>query len=321
MCIRDSVGLPQSLLWPGTMRWALVAAFAVLLHNAAKGRGAVPWPLGLASWLPLAAGVARADPVLLGVGAAAVVLIGLPGRGLLLPALVAAGLAAGGGDAARRTGLVATTEATLVRLDSGERLVVLGRLATWVGLRETLPGASLDLTDPSGEPAGSWGDATIGTEERPRELASRALGSGWQVAVLAPPPPHDLLAGLGAAGVAAPERSNTATGAPTSRGATFRPLSPSVVGRALAAGRGWLRVGVGEREFRAYFHARRDAVLVVPWVRPPVAEAGLMVAALTLWGLFPLTLWERRRRWLALWAQRRTFGGRMRVLSVAALPK
>jgi len=337
------VGLPQSLLWPGTMRWALVAAFAVLLRNAAKGRGAVPWPLGLASWLPLAAGVARADPVLLGVGAAAVVLIGLPGRGLLLPALVAAGLAAGGGDAARRTGLVATTEATLarlenvqaparallaslpegalarmVRLDPGERLVVLGRLATWVGLREALPGASLDLTDPSGEPAGSWGDATIGTEERPRELASRALGSGWQVAVLAPPPPHDLLAGLGAAGVAAPVAVFDRSGAPTSRGATFRPLSPSVVGRALAAGRGWLRVGVGEREFRAYFHARRDAVLVVPWVRPPVAEAGLMVAALTLWGLFPLTLWERRRRWLALWAQRRTFGGRMRVLSVAA---
>ncbi|MDD5563366.1 MAG: ATP-binding protein [Thermoanaerobaculaceae bacterium] len=336
-------GLPPSLVWPGAMRWALVAALAVLLRNAGKGRGAVPWPLGLASWLPLAVGVARADPILLALGVAAVVLFGLTGRGLLLPALAAAGIVMGAGDAARRTGLVATTEATLarlenvqaparallaalpearltrmVRLDPGERLVVLGRLATRVGLRQALPGASLDLTDPSGEPAGSWGGPAIETEGRPQELATRALRGGWQLAVLAPPPPHDLLAGLGAAGVAAPVAVFDRSGAPTSRGATFRPLSPSVVGRALAAGRGWLRVGVGEREFQAYFHARRDAVLVVPWVRAPEAEAGLMVAGLTLWGLFPLTLWERRRRWLAWWAQRRTFGGRMRVLSVAA---
>ncbi len=337
------VGLPQSLLWPGAMRWALVAAFAVLLRNAGRGRGTVPWPLALASWLLLAAGVARADPILLGGGAAGVVLFGFPGPGLLLPALVAAGLVAGGDAAARRVALVATTEATLarlenvqaparalmaslparalarlVRLDPGERLVALGRLATRFGLREALPGASLDLIDPSGEPAGSWGGPAIETEGRPQDLASRAMPGGWQLAILAPPPPHDVLAGLGAAGVAVPMAVFDRSGAPTSRGATFRPLSPSVVGRALASGRGWLKVGVGEREFKAYFHARRDAILVIPWVRPPVAEAGLMIAALALWSLFPLTLWERRRRWLAWWAQRRTFGGRMRVLSVAA---
>ncbi|OFV82389.1 MAG: hypothetical protein A2Y78_15940 [Acidobacteria bacterium RBG_13_68_16] len=331
-----------TLLWPGVMRWALVAALAVLLRNAGGGGPHVPWPFRLASWLPLAAGVMRADEVLLGVGAASVALLGLPGRGLMLPALLAAGLLVGGDDAAHRTGLVATTESTLARLESGgpparallgslpeqalarmvrlepwERLVVLGRLATWVGLGETLPGTSLVLTDPGGEPAGSWGESAIEAEGAPRILASRALSNGWGVAVLAPPLPNDLLAGLGTAGVQVPVAVFDRSGAPTSRGATFRPLSPARVGRALAEGRSWGRVGVGEREFVGYFRAHHDAVLVVPWVRPPLAEAGLLLAALTLWAVFPLTVWENRRRWENWWRQRRTFGGRVRVLAVA----
>jgi signal transduction histidine kinase/HAMP domain-containing protein len=334
--------VPDSLLWPGVWRWALVAAAAVLLRNAAVGGVGVPFPLRLAAWLPLAAGVVRADAALLGLGTAIVVLFGLPRRGLVVPALAAAGVLFGANDAARRTNLVATTETTLARLekveapahallsslpeqalarmvslDPGERLVILGRLATWVGLSETLPGTSLVLTDPSGEPAGSWGESPIQGEGPPRVLASRDLRNGWQLAILAPPSPNDLLAGLGAAGIQAPVAVFDRSGAPTSRGATFRPLSPAVIGRALAAGHSWRRAGVGEREFTAYFRARHDAVLVVPWVRPPPAEAGLVLAALTLWGIFPLALVERRRRWTNWWRQRRTFGGRIRVLAVA----
>ena len=334
--------LTESLLWPGVMRWALVAALAVLLRNAGGGGPPVPWPLRLASWLPLAAGVIRADDALLGVGAASITLLGLPGRGLMLPALAAAGLLVGSHDATRRVDLVATTESTLARLESAapparallgslpeqalasmvrlepwERLVVLGRLATWVGLPETLPGTSLVLTDPGGEAAGSWGGSAIQAEGAPRVLASRALSNGWGVAILTPPSPNDVLTGLGAAGVEVPVAVFDRSGAPTSRGATFRPLSPARIGRALAEGRSWGRVGVGEREFAAYFRAHHDAVLVVPWVRPPIAEAGLVLAALTLWGVFPLTILEHRRRWETWWGQRRTFGGRVRVLAVA----
>ncbi len=335
--------LPERLLWPGALRWALVVALAVLVRAVARDGPGVPMPLRIASWLPLVVAVARADAVLLGIGAAAVVLLGLRGRGLLMPAVVVACLLVAGDQAAQRIGIVATTEATLARLEkvdaparsllaalpedamttmtrleAGERLVVLGRLATWLGLSEVLPGTSLVLTDPSGEQAGSWGEATIAAEGLPRELASRTLHNGWQVAILAPPAPNDLLAGLGEAGIEAPVAVFDRSGAPSSRGATFRPLSPAVVGKALAEGRSWGRVGVGEREFSAYLRARHDAVLAVPWLRPPMAESGLLVAALTLWGVFPLSLWEGRRRWLTWWAERRTFGGRMRVLSVAA---
>jgi len=334
--------VPTSLLWPGLLRWALVATLAVLLRNLGHGNTPVAWPLRLAAWLPLVAGVVRADAALLGVGGATVAFLGLPGRGLGLPALAAAGLLVGGSDGARRTGLVATTESTLarleqvegparsllnalpeqalarmVRLEPAERLVILGRLATWVGLGETLPGTSLALSDPSGQPAGNWGESPVQGEGAPHVLASRTLRSGWQLAILAPPSPSDVLAALGAAGIQVPVAVFDRSGAPTSRGATFRPLSPAVIGRALAEGRSWGPVGVGEREFAAYFRARRDAVLVVPWVRPPPAEAGLALAALTLWGVFPLAVVERRRRWATWWRQRRTFGGRVRVLAVA----
>jgi len=332
----------ENLLWPGVMRWALVAALAVLLRNAGGGGSHVPWPVRLGSWLPLVVGVLRADPMLLGAGVASVVLVGLPGTGLMLPALAAAGVLVGGGDAARRTELVATTESTLarleraapparallaslpegalartVRLEPWERLVVLGRLATWVGLSDTLPGTSLVLTDPSGAPAGSWGESAIEAEGAPTVLASRTLSNGWGVAILAPASPSDLLAGLGAAGIEVPVAVFDRSGAPTSRGATFRPLSPGRVGRALADGRSWGHVGVGEREFATYLRAHSDAVLAVPWVRPPLAEAGLVLAALTLWGVFPLAVWEQRERWENWWRQRRTFGGRVRVLAVA----
>jgi nitrogen-specific signal transduction histidine kinase/HAMP domain-containing protein len=334
--------MAENLLWPGVMRWALVAALAVLLRNTGCGHAPTPWWLRAVGWLPLVAGVVQADATLLGVGAASVALVGFPGRGLMLPALAAASLLVGGDDAARRTGLVATTESTLarleraapsarallgslperalarmVRLEPWERVVVLGRLATWVGLAETLPGTSLVLTDPSGAPAGSWGESAIEGEGAPLVLASRTLSNGWGVAILAPPSPTNLLAGLGAAGVEVPVAVFDRSGAPTSRGATFRPLSPSRVGKALADGRSWGWVGVGEREFSAYLRACSDAVLAVPWVRRPLAEAGLVLAALTLWGVFPLAVFEHRQRWENWWRQRRTFGGRVRVLAVA----
>jgi signal transduction histidine kinase len=334
--------VPERLLVPGALRWAVVAALALLVRNASRGSGPLPWPVRLAAWVLLAAGVVTADAPMLGVGAAAVTLLGLPGQGLLLPALVSAALLVSGDDAARRTELVATTESTLARLESvqaparallatlpesalatmvrlepAERLVVLGRLATWLGLADTLPGASLVLTDPGGEEAGTWGEAAIQVEGAPRELASRALQNGWQVGILAPPPPYDVLAGLTAAGVRVPVAVFDRSGAPTSRGATFRPLSPFVVGKALADARSWGRVGVGEREFASYLRSRRDAVLAVPWIRPPLAEAGLTLAALALWGMFPLAVLERRRRWLNWWRRRRTFGGRVQVLAVA----
>ncbi|MBZ5589887.1 MAG: PAS domain-containing protein [Acidobacteriia bacterium] len=335
--------LPESLLWLGVLQWVLVAALAAVVRGVGGGSVAISWPIRVASWLTFGAGVAMADATLLGVGAAAITLFGLPGRGLVLPAIVAAGLIVGGDDAARKVGLVATTEATLarldkveaparatlnqlpeealvrmVRLDQGERLVVLGRLASWLGLAQVLPGTSLVLTDPAGERAGSWGEAPLAAEGVPREMASRTLRNGWQVAILSPPAPSDLLAGLGAAGVEVPVAVFDRSGAPKSRGGTFRPLSPAVVGKALAHGRSWGDVGVGQREFKAYLRAHNDTIVVVPWVRPPVPVAALMIAALTLWGLFPLSVWEVRQRWLRWWAERRTFGGRMRVLSVAA---
>ncbi|HVN75398.1 MAG TPA: ATP-binding protein [Thermoanaerobaculaceae bacterium] len=335
--------LPASLLWPGALRWVLVAALAALVRGLGARPHTAGWPLRAAAWIPLVVGVVNADAAMIGAGAAAITLWGLPGRGLVLPALVAAGLVVGGEEAARKAETVATTEATLARLDKieaparalltqlpedatvrmvslqqGERLVVLGRLANWLGLAQALPGTSLVLTDPAGELAGSWGEVTIENEGIPRELATRILPNGWRVSILAPPSPSDLLAGLDAAGIEVPVAVVDRSGAPRSRGATFRPLSPAIVGRALAAGHIWADVGIGEREFAAYLRAHRDSVLVVPWVRPPMAEAGLLLAALTLWGVFPLAPWERRRRWLGWWGRRRTFGGRLRVLSVAA---
>jgi signal transduction histidine kinase len=334
--------VPARLLWPGALRWALVASLALMLRNVAGRSWAVAWPIRVASWVPMLVVFRNPSASGLGVAAAAVSLLGLPGRGLLLPAALAAGLLVSGEDVARRDRLVAVTEATLaqherielpartmlaslpeqgladlVALEPEERLVVLGRLATWLNLAQTLPGTSLALADRLGAPAGVWGEGNMPTAEQPRVIATRTLRNGWQVAVLTPPPPADLLGGLAAAGLAQPLAVFDRSGAPTGRGAIFRPLSPLVVGRALAEGSGWDTVGVGKRELAAYFRAHHDGVLVVPWLRRPLAEEGLMAAALTLWGAFPLTGWERRRRWRNWWRRRRTFAGRVRLLAVA----
>ena len=334
--------VPARLLWPGALRWALVAVLALMLRGVAARGWRVPLPIRVASWVPLLAAFQSPSATAFGVAAAAVVLLGLPGRGRLLPAVLAAGLLVGGEDVARRDRLVAATEATLaqhermevpaqtmlaslpeqgladlVALEPGERLVVLGRLATWLNLTQTLPGTSLALADPLGAPAGVWGESSIPVEEQPHVIASRGLPSGWQIAILAPQPPADVLGGLAAAGVTEPIAVFDRSGAPTARGAMFRPLSPLVVGRALAEGSRWDTVGVGKRELAAYFRAHHDGVLVVPWLRRPLAEEGLMAAALTLWGAFPLAVWERRRRWRDWWRRRRTFAGRIRLLAAA----
>jgi len=336
------VPVPARLLWPGALRWALAAALAVLLRSVAARRRLPPWPLRLAAWLPFLFALYRPSPLGLGAALVVVTFLGLPRRSLFWSAVVAAGLLVCGEDVARRQELTSTTEATLmtlagvqgpassllaslpeqaldrtVALEPDERLVVLGRLATWLNLGRSLPGTTLALADPSGNPAGVWGEAELPTEEPPRELATRSLRNRWQIAILAPPPPYDLLAGLAAAGVEVPLAVFDRSGAPTSRGAMFRPLSPFVVGKALAEGRSWGRVGVGEREFTAYLRARGDLVLAVPWVRPAPADEGLLIAAMTLWAVFPLAVWERRRRWRNWWLRRRTFAGKVRLLAVA----
>jgi signal transduction histidine kinase/HAMP domain-containing protein len=77
-------------------------------------------------------------------------------------------------------------------------------------------------------------------------------------------------------------------------------------------------VGVGEREYRAYLRAYGDWVIAVPWVRAQLSELGLSLAGLALWGVLPVALWRHRRWPREAWEQRRTFAGRLRVLSAAA---
>jgi len=334
--------VPENLLWPGAIAWALVACIGLFLR-AATGRGTraqPPW-LRVLCFAPLAVGMVEADPLLLGLGAVSAVLGTLAGRGLLLPALAAAAAVFGADNAMRRDALVADTETTIARLDHTEaparallaalpdqgldelvrlepwpRMVVLGRLAGWLGFDQALPGASLVLADPAGQVQAAWGGATGRLLAPP--LAIRAVRGGWQIAVVTPEWPYDVLAALAEAGVEAPLAVYDRSGAVASQGANFRPLSPARVGQALATGPGWGRIGVADREFLAYLRPVRDAVLAVPWVRPPLADAGLLLAALAVWGMLPAALWERRRRWFKAWRQRRTFTGRVRVLSVVA---
>jgi signal transduction histidine kinase len=334
--------VPENLLWPGTLVWALVACMALLLRAAAGRRTrARPLWLRMLCFAPLVLGAVEANPPLLGLGAAAVVLGGLAGRGLLLPALTAAAAIFGADNAMRKDALMADTEATIARLGRAEaparallaslpeqglgefvrleewpRMVVLGRIAGWLGFDQALPGASLVLVDPMGEVQAAWGGATGRLRSPP--LATRAVRAGWQLAVVTPEWPHDLLAALAEAGVDAPLAVYDRSGAVAAHGANFRPLSPAHVGQALATGPGWGSIGVADREFLAYLRPVRDSVLAVPWVRPPLADAGLLLAALALWGTLPVALWERRRRWRKEWRQRRTFTGRVRVLSVVA---
>ncbi|MFH1177619.1 MAG: ATP-binding protein, partial [Acidobacteriota bacterium] len=178
------------------------------------------------------------------------------------------------------------------------------------------------LVDPSGSLGAVWGEALAGEGLNPRELAGRDLRGGWRIVVLAPHAPHDVLTAFAAAGLRAPTAAFDRAGVVVGRGGTFRPISPASVGRALAAGRSWGWVGLGEREHRAYLRAVGEHVVAIPLVRPPLAETGLQLAALALWGALPVAAWERRRTWRELWERRRSFAGRLRLLAagVALLP-
>ncbi len=335
-------GMPANLLWPGLLTWALVFTLALLLGRLAPPASRPPWPLAALGWLVLAAGVLRAEPAVLGAGTALVVLWGLPRRGrAALAAVAAAAVLVGSDGALARSTLVATTDATLtslegmgapartllaslpdgaledlVQLQPTEQLVVLGRLASWVGFSAALPGCSLVLVDPAGQTSTTWGEAA-GPSDSLQELASRTLSGGWRIAVLVRPPPEDVLAAMGAERFAGPVAVFNRSGAPVSRGGTFRPLSPDRVGRALAAGRSWGRVAVGERILPAYLRAWGDTVVAVPWVVLPVPEVALLLAALALWAALPVGGWANRRLWQDWWRQRRTFTGRLRLLLVA----
>ena len=334
--------LPASVLRPGAALVAVLVALTVLLRAAAdRGR---PWPvaLRLLAWLPIMLGLWRADPWLLGVGGALVVLGGLPGRPVVSAALLGAVLLVGGHDAAQVRRIVGRVESTvallegaerparallaslpapglaeLVRLAPPERLVVLGRLAEWTSFGATLPGASLALVDTADEAVSVWGELPGIVGGAPRELASREIGGGWRIAVLAPPPPFHLIAALLERGTANAVAAFDRAGAPTGRGAVFQPLTPTRVGAALAARRGWGPVGVGERRFRAYLRAQGDTVFAVPLLRQPAAELGLIVAALTLCGGLPLLAWKHRRRPADWWRRRHTFAGRVETVLVA----
>lgn len=331
--------VPPSFLWPGVLRWATIVALAALVRAASFGHRPFPWLVRLTACAPLAVGYWIADPRLMAAGAALAAFFSLAGRGLLPPTVVAAMLLAGSNDATQRASLVATTQETLPRLEllegtarealaalpqgtmaeiprleARQQLTVLGRLVMEKGVARRLPGASFFLVDPQGELAATWGDTPLTTEGRPRQLARRDLGAGWALVVASPPFPLDMLAGLAGAGIAGPIAVFDRSGAPLSRGATFRPLSPARVGAALVAKASWADLRVGERELRTYLRAHGDLVVAVPWVRPSLAGMGLVLAALTLWGLFPWSLWEGRRRWTRWWVRRNTFMGRVRVL-------
>lgn len=340
------VGIPaQRAAAPGLL-WVVAAmAWTALFMRLPRPRRTVPAGLALLSWLLLGVGAVRADPLLLAAGVAAVAAGGLAHRHLA--AVAAAVVLIAGAESGQRRLLVGITEsvlarresadrpartllqrlppdatAGLVRLPPAEQVVVLGRLARWMQFEQTLPGAALVLVSPSGERQGSWGAVPLSDAFPPQELARRALPGGWQIVVLAPPSPEDLLAALDEGGVGVPVAAYDRGGAPVARGGIFRPLSPAHVGRAMAAARSWGRVQVGERRFLAYLRAHGEVVLAVPWVRLPTAEWLLLAASLALWGLAPLALWGQRLRLATWWSQRRTFVGRLRFLlaGVTALP-
>lgn len=334
--------VPADLTAPPAAVWALAVAGAALFRRLPQVPRRIPPPLAWVAWVPLAAGAVVADPLLMGIGTAGVVLLGRGRRSLVPAGLAAAVLLTGSDGAVARSELVATTEATLarvvrvegparallaglpaggleelLRLPEQARLVVLGRLAGWMEFERTIPGASLALLGPS-ERALVWGEAPVPGSPAFREIASRPLTADWRLAVLLPPPPYDLLEALSVGGTAGPLALFDRSGAPTARGATFRPMSPALVGRTLAQGRSWGSVEVGERRVTAYLRAWEDGILVVPWMRPPFPELGLSTAGLTLLGVFPLAAWRERRRWRRWWQERRSFSGRVRVLAVVA---
>jgi len=331
-----------SPLWPGAVSWALVLAWVLAIRAADRPGAGHHAVVRAAAWLPLIVGVLRGEPWLVAAGVALVVWPGGAGRRLLPAAAVAAGVLVTAEQVNGRAELVAATDATLAttevaaaaardtlarlgeetlaglaRPEAGERMVALGRVAVGAGLARALPGAAMELVDPSGVVAGVWGDASWRGDSQPNELARRCLPGGWLLQVTAPPPPHDLLSALTETRSGQPVAVFDRSGAPLGRGATFQPLSPTRVGAALAAGRSWGRVGVGEQVLPAYLRAVGDRVVAVPWVRLPLAGQALELAALALWGALPLGLWAGRRRWRRWWLQRHTFLGRLRVLLAA----
>jgi signal transduction histidine kinase/HAMP domain-containing protein len=333
---------PDGLL-PAPWQLALALAWTLVFVSAAPAGHGPRRPLRALAWVPLVVGTLLGHPGLIAGGAGAVALIGLPASSVVLPGVAAALVIVGSNDAARRAALTTAVESTLARLTSeqppatailaafpesglaelvrlspGEMVVVLGRVAGWMGFSDALPGGSLAVIDPGGAMVAVWGQHLGGWGGAPRELDTRELAGGWRLSVLTAEQPYNVLAALAAAGVTSPTAAIDRSGAPVTRGATFRPLPPERVGRALAEERSWSRVLVGEREYRAYLRGYAGWVVAVPWVRAPLPELGLSLAGLSLWGAFPFAAW-RHRRWVrGAWEQRRTFSGRLRVLSAAA---
>lgn len=300
-------------------------------------------PSRLLVWLALplfALGLATASGVWLGLGVGLVALATPAKARVLVASLGVAAALVGGGDGATRNGVLAKTESTLarwgevrsvaralvgslpegrleelVRADPGQRMVRLGDLAEFAKLAEVLPGTALVFEDPSGTPLATWGEAGLLGGARDQELATRRLASGFRLRLLAPPPPHDVLAALAASGVGVPVAAFDRAGSPISRGASFRPLPPPVVGEALARERWWGRAIVGNRSVPTYLRAFGDWVLAVPWMRPTVPDLFLLVVALALWTAGPLSLWRLHPYLVVWWQERASFSGRLRALA------
>lgn len=329
-----------SLLAPGLLTVALATALTALL-SAPAADGGQPWAVvaRVVGWVLVVVGFHRSDVTILACGVAVAVLARAPARSVLAGALMASATVVTAWDTIERRHIVASTESTLARLqhaegparrflaslpesglaalarmDAGEALVILGRFAEWAGLGEHLPGTAFVLRDADGHEVTGWGPVEPGGG---RVMAERALVTGGSVAVIAPSRPFDVLESLASRGVDAPLAVFDRSGAPRGRGATFKPLPPEVVGRALAAERSWGTVGVGEREFAAYLRAWGDTVLAVPWIRPPSAERALLLAAVALWGGLPMVVFRERRRLGEWWRERTTFVGRTRLLTAA----
>lgn len=321
--------------------WVLLANLAALV-----GLVVLLPPAGCSrhlAWLPLPAfvlGLATAAGGWLGLGVTLLALTApVKGRALLASVGVACALV-GGGDGATRNGILAKTESTLarwgevrsvaralvgslpegrleelVRADPGRRMVLLGELAAFARVDEVLPGTALVFEEPGGGPLATWGEAGLLGGARDQELAARPLAGGFRLRLLAPPPPHDVLAALAASGVGVPVAAFDRAGSPISRGASFRPLPPALVGESLARERWWGRAVVGNRAVPTYLRAFGDWVLAVPWMRPALPDLLLLVAALALWAGGPLSVWQLRPHLVVWWQKRSSFAGRLRLLA------
>ncbi len=331
--------VPSSLLLPSLSFLASLVAFVAFLMACPPAPRHLPWLC-----LPfLAAGLWMASGLWLAVGVLVLLTNLGPRHRPLWSAWAAACLFLGGGDGARRNEILAKTEATLARWGevqrvarallgalpegrleelvqaaAGQRVVHLGELGAFVQLGQVLPGTALVLEDADGEVKASWGETGVLGQGRTQELAVRPLREGWRLQLLAPPSPYHVLAALTASGVGVPLAAFDRAGAPVSRGAPFRPLSPVVVGEALARERLWGRVEVGTRSAPTYLRAYEDWVLAVPWLRPLWPDAALVLAALGVWGAAPFTLWRIYPRVLGWWRERASFTGRLRMLAFTA---